>query len=789
MQLLELLQRDRLGHEVGLVVRHAVAVEPLQRFTAGAALRVLVHVSAHARALNQLLRAGQPARGHLWYARAPCGRRRRRAGVARAQPRIRALRARRDRAARGADRSCSRSRASPACTTRPSTSRCTRGSPGGSCTASRGTRSRTALLGGHLPFVLLPLGALGALLGTVPTLLRRAEPCARARRLAAVADRCAALRAAGRRRGVARVPALSEPRPRRDLRVSPRHARHAAAGVCARGARSAARRARAPAARSFGCAWQPSLAAPASRCRPRSSARSRWRSGAPGAGPRCALLIGSLLYFGLSLALQPLLGGALSASTDLHYGKWGGSPLGVLPALVRDPRLVVDHLIAPARASYPLRVLAPLALLPLLAPRYLLLCAAAARAQPAERLPDRAGALLALPDAGRAAARRCCDRGRGSAPHLDSARRPAAAATAAQLALGTLVVASAAGCFVAGGLPFCHDFDAAFFRGDAATRARRTLLARIGPGVSVQAPDPAAATPRRTRARAPRTAARARHAARRARRRRTASASRAKSRCCARWKSRTCAAGSRAPITASCSRKTACSCSSAVYRRAADSCARYFTGIAPPHSGRALTACLDVRDAQLDGQQLQFEFVANASVSGRPRASLRRDQNAGPRRSALRRPAVAAAPRPRRPRPLELRAERRRARSRSCAGSVRRVSYARAARDRTRRTRSRSPCACASCDSSYRSSHPDRAPTTYTTIGSMPICARRSSLLWLRRCSCCADGAERRHVSAQHPGDAVVLEGLTDERVDRLDLLPGTARGSSAASSSRASRA
>ena len=54
--------------------------------------------------------------------------------------------------------------------------------------------------------------------------------------------------------------------------------------------------------------------------------------------------------------------------------------------------------------------------------------------------------------------------------------------------------------------------------------------------------------------------------------------------------------------------------------------ARYFTGVAPPHSGRALTACLDVRDAQLDGQQLQFEFVANGPCPGDLALRFGRDQ-------------------------------------------------------------------------------------------------------------------------------------------------------------------
>jgi hypothetical protein len=40
---------------------------------------------------------------------------------------------------------------------------------------------------------------------------------------------------------------------------------------------------------------------------------------------------------------------------------------------------------------------------------------------------------------------------------------------------------------------------------------------------------------------------------------------------------------------------------------------RYFTGLAAPDSGRALTACLAVRGAELAGMQLQLSLVARGS--------------------------------------------------------------------------------------------------------------------------------------------------------------------------------
>ena len=177
----------------------------------------------------------------------------------------------------------------------------------------------------------VPLGAIGALFGTVPTLLAAqslalalaAWPLSLigARRFGPLGGVAAALAyllypnlghvatyefhpgaiamlplayALLRARSAARAGAL--PRPRADLAVR----------------------------RDRGMPRQPLAADRGDR---RGGAAREWR---PGAATALALLIGSLLYFALSLALQPLLGGALSASADLHYGKWGGSPLGVL---------------------------------------------------------------------------------------------------------------------------------------------------------------------------------------------------------------------------------------------------------------------------------------------------------------------------------------------------------------------------------------------------------------------------------------------------------------------------
>ncbi|HEX4354609.1 MAG TPA: DUF2079 domain-containing protein, partial [Polyangiales bacterium] len=87
-----------------------------------------------------------------------------------------------------------------------------------------------------------------------------------------------------------------------------------------------------------------------------------------------AILLVSLGYLGLQfLWLRPHFWAA-QTSLDLHFGRWGGSPLGIVRALFQKPRLVFAHFAEARRLSYLPRILLPLALFPLFAQRWLLLC-------------------------------------------------------------------------------------------------------------------------------------------------------------------------------------------------------------------------------------------------------------------------------------------------------------------------------------------------------------------------------------------------------------------------------
>lgn len=467
-----------------------------------------------------------------------------------------------------------------------------------------------SFLGGHLPLVLLPLGLLGQLLGTVPVLLvtqslalaLTAWPLSRigARRLGPAGGVATAL-------AYLLYPNLGH--------VATYEFHPGALGLL-------------PMA--YALDW---LERPASAARPRGligfclavmacrislalqtaliallgRARSpEWRR------PCTALLLGSIGYFGLALVLQARFGAGIAASSDLHYGQWGGSPLGVLGALVRTPGLVIDHFLPWQRWGYPLRVLAPLAFLPLLAPRYLLVAlpplalnwlSAFPTAQtlyshyltPAVPPLIAAGALGAAELSARARRRGWPERTRGLAPWL-------------------LAGAAAAGCMLAGGLPFSRDFDASEFRGDPVTRARRAAIARIGPGASVQAPDPllshlaertfvhrAPPPERETRFVALDISHRVRFAGQSSLLR-TIEEPVVRS-----WLARP---DHRVVFAAP---------ELLVLERGASPrgglVARYFDGIAPLGTGRELTDCLALRGAALDRLDLRFELVASAPCS------------------------------------------------------------------------------------------------------------------------------------------------------------------------------
>ncbi len=377
-------------------------------------------------------------------------------------------------------------------------------------------------LGGHVPLVLLPLGALGALLGTVPVLLvcqsvavaLVAVPIARfgARRLGATGGLVGALAwllypNLGHATTYEFHPGMLGLLPMAlALDALDRREPRALLGLCA--ATVACRASLALQTLMIGLLAL--LGGPELRQ----------------SGKRIAL--GSLAYFLLWQAvLVPLFGEAALRSADLHFGKWGGSPLGVLGVLVRHPGVVLAHFSAPERLSYPLRLLAPLCLLPLLRPRWLLVALPPVALNLLSQFPtattlaehyssfavppllmgalDGLHALLALPRfaregtrplgaAGNAVGAESPERShglpgpdRGIRSAHDTARFRASAWRALGLAalLGAAVSASVLG----GGLPWSRDFQPAEFRPDAYTRSARKVLALVG-AASVQAPDP-----------------------------------------------------------------------------------------------------------------------------------------------------------------------------------------------------------------------------------------------------------------------------------------------------------
>lgn len=193
--------------------------------------------------------------------------------------------------------------------------------------------------------------------------------------------------------------------------------------------------------------------------------------------------LGSIAYLAVQLFVLARIYPAGSSSLDLHFPKWGGSPFGVVPALIHHPALVRDHFLDPAKLDYLPKLLLPVALLPLLAPRWLLFA-----------LPFLAINLIS------------------SFPttvefyshYLTPAVPAIAVATIVgfsklttwlpkprhDLAFGALLACLMVGSWHNGGLPWSRDFDGEAFVADAYTAEARRTLASIAPLGSVQAPDP-----------------------------------------------------------------------------------------------------------------------------------------------------------------------------------------------------------------------------------------------------------------------------------------------------------
>jgi uncharacterized membrane protein len=188
--------------------------------------------------------------------------------------------------------------------------------------------------------------------------------------------------------------------------------------------------------------------------------------------------IASFLVIGVFLlVLHPIFAPA-RGSVFLHFGKWGGSVPSTLLAIVTRPGDVLAHLAEPARATYVLRLLAPLAFLPVLAPRLLLPIVPIVGMNLMSEWPstielDSHYQTTTLPFLVAAALL--------GAERL-SKRVPRG------LVAGVSIAVVGVGHGLAGGTPLARDFDRASFVDDVRASAARKIVAAIPEDASVQAP-------------------------------------------------------------------------------------------------------------------------------------------------------------------------------------------------------------------------------------------------------------------------------------------------------------
>jgi uncharacterized membrane protein len=185
-------------------------------------------------------------------------------------------------------------------------------------------------------------------------------------------------------------------------------------------------------------------------------------------GGCCALY--TALATSIVLAHAPAVG-----SLDQHFGVWGGSPLGVFSALVHDPARVLAHFRAPEKLLYLPRLLAVLSFFPLRAGRLL--------------LPAAPYLALNLLSAFPTSAQQYSHYLTPAVPALVVAGVVGATALRKRALRALWFFTLALGHYAMGGSPLSRDFEREAFRADAASHAARAVLAEIGPQQSVQAPD------------------------------------------------------------------------------------------------------------------------------------------------------------------------------------------------------------------------------------------------------------------------------------------------------------
>lgn len=183
----------------------------------------------------------------------------------------------------------------------------------------------------------------------------------------------------------------------------------------------------------------------------------------------------ALLFF---LVLHPRFAPA-TGSLELHFGRFGDSTTEVALYLLTHPLELASHLATPARLTYLPRVLAPLALLTLARPAWLLPVAPILAINLISEWPTTTSLEVQYLTP--------------ALPFLVAGALEGATLRADRLSIrvlgGVLVAAAFLGHVIAGGTPLSIGFDASAFRPDPDTLAARAIVAAIPPDASVQAPD------------------------------------------------------------------------------------------------------------------------------------------------------------------------------------------------------------------------------------------------------------------------------------------------------------
>ena len=193
------------------------------------------------------------------------------------------------------------------------------------------------------------------------------------------------------------------------------------------------------------------------------------------------LCAASLGYLVLRMTVLLPMFAPPGGSSELHFGHFGGSPLGVLPMLFRDPSKVLDHFLVFERLRYPLLLLGPLGLLALWRPRMLLLS-----------LPFVALNMLSqFPTATRMYSHYLTP----ILPGLVAATLDGWSALQQRFAWGKrvglawLALCLACGSVLSGGLRWSLDFPAQDYRADSSSAEAQRMLSSIPAQASVQGPD------------------------------------------------------------------------------------------------------------------------------------------------------------------------------------------------------------------------------------------------------------------------------------------------------------